>query len=240
MGKSNLFHFEAPRPFAKIIGIGNGTESVLNDIKSEYGKDINVIKYDMVNYNMSSTEERLTIIIVDEINANLPEMFEAIPHSSELFLIMSPCEITLPKYADGVLVANKSEITAGIRAILDVILLPNMISLDFYDICSILKDCKRFKVISIKQTGKKPIRNAILKIKEQYNLDLDVRFLVSIVSNPEKYSSITIEDMSSLSECFCTLQQKESIQWGIVCDDKVDADTIRIDIISSKNQDMTF
>ena len=34
MGKSNLFHFETPRPFAKIIGIGDGTESVLNDIKS--------------------------------------------------------------------------------------------------------------------------------------------------------------------------------------------------------------
>lgn len=36
MGKSNLFHFETPRPFAKIIGIGDGTESVLNDIKSEW------------------------------------------------------------------------------------------------------------------------------------------------------------------------------------------------------------
>ena len=95
MGKSNLFHFETPRPFAKIIGIGDGTESVLNDIKSEYGKNINAIKYEKDNYNISSTEERLTIIIIDEINVNLSEMLNAIPNTSELFLIMSPCEITL-------------------------------------------------------------------------------------------------------------------------------------------------
>ena len=160
MGKSNLFHFETPRPFAKIIGIGDGTESVLNDIKSEYGKNINAIKYEKDNYNISSTEERLTIIIIDEINVNLSEMLNAIPNTSELFLIMSPCEITLrdylARYADGVLVANKSEFTDGVRAILDMIFLPNMISLDFYDICYILKECKRFKVISIKQKGEKP------------------------------------------------------------------------------------
>ena len=95
MGKSNLFHFETPRPFAKIIGIGDGTESVLNDIKSEYGKNINAIKYEKDNYNISSTEERLTIVIIDEINVNLSEMLNAIPNTSELFLIMSPCEITL-------------------------------------------------------------------------------------------------------------------------------------------------
>ena len=95
MGKSNLFHFETPRPFAKIIGIGDGTGSVLNDIKSEYGKNINAIKYEKDNYNISSTEERLTIIIIDEINVNLSEMLNAIPNTSELFLIMSPCEITL-------------------------------------------------------------------------------------------------------------------------------------------------
>ena len=68
----------------------------------------------------------------------------------------------LARYADGVLVANKSEITDGVRAILDMIFLPNMISLDFYDICYILKDCKRFKVISIKQKGEKPLKIPIL------------------------------------------------------------------------------
>lgn len=232
MGKSNLFHFETPRPFAKIIGIGDGT-SVLNDIKSEYGKNINTIKYEKDNYDISSTEERLTIIIIDEINVNLSEILNAIPHTSKLFLIMSPCEITLPRYTDGVLVANKSEITDGIRAILDMIFLPNMISLDFYDICYILKDCKRFKVISIKQKGEKPLKRAILKIEKQYSLDLYAQIIVSIVVNPEKVSSITMEDMSSLSELFCTLQPEISILWGIICDDKADTDTIRIDIIST-------
>lgn len=70
-------------------------KKVLNDIKSEYGKNINAIKYEKDNYNISSTEERLTIIIIDEINVNLSEMLNAIPNTSELFLIMSPCEITL-------------------------------------------------------------------------------------------------------------------------------------------------
>ena len=64
-------------------------------ILNQNGKNINAIKYEKDNYNISSTEERLTIIIIDEINVNLSEMLNAIPNTSELFLIMSPCEITL-------------------------------------------------------------------------------------------------------------------------------------------------
>ena len=64
-------------------------------------------------------------------------------------------------------------------------------------------------------------------------MDLYAQIIVSIVVNSEKVSSITMEDMSSLSELFCTLQPEISILWGIICDDKADTDTIRIDIIST-------
>ena len=235
MEEKNIFNDHMTlHPLVKIIGLGN-TSYILNELKSKYGRIISIDKFDG-NRVLSFNGEVMGIFIVDGYFNGLSEAVSVFADKVQLLLVFSTQEVTFPKGVDSLMVGNTTELYSGIRAILDNLQLPNQISIDFYDICKILRNSGKFNVLSIEQEGESPITTAVPKIDQWYKGMNGNKLLINFVHNPNNETQLMMDDFSSLSEWVEILTQKIDIVWGISFADSMRRESIRIDIITTYNE----
>lgn len=235
MEEKNIFNDGLiSHPLVKIIGLGN-TSYILNELNSKYSRIISIDKFDD-NNNLSLNGEVMGIVVVGDYDDEFSDAVSVLSGKVKLLLVLSTQEVTPPKGVDSLMVGNVCELHLGIKVILDILQLPNLIACDFIDICNLLKDSGRFNIISIEQEGKNPITTAIPKVNQRYKEINGNKMLINIAFNPENRTQVMAGDISSFQLWLDSLPHKIDVVWGVSCDDSLKYDSIRIDIITIYNE----
>ncbi len=124
-----------------------------------------------------------------------------------------------------------SEFPEIIKTLLQPIVTPGLISYDFNDLSTTLRDSEYF---TVKSTSGNDVKEATEKLKVVFNeLDLNcVDYLsINLYFNPNRSIPIAMNEMASLSDLMLALPETINAIWSVNLDEKLNGDEIRLSAI---------
>ena len=225
----NTENINFPASF-RVIGVGTGIEEVIKKVKSlgldGVSTEIAEPPYECIPNN----EDKLAIIIFTDLEGMANRIANTFHDAGVLTIGFS--EDADPTCYDSVMLCESpNKFPEIIKALMQPIVTPGMISYDFNDLSTILRDSDFF---TIKSTSGNGVKEATENLKDAFNeLELDrVDYLsIHLYFNPDRSIPLAMNDMESLSELISTLPETINVIWSVNKDEKLNSDEIRLSAI---------
>lgn len=211
----------------RVIGVGHGIENVINEINS-FGFE--GVSAEVVKYPFDCTpqdEDKLAIICFTDCDDNANRIAKTFHDAGVLTLGFS--EDADPSCYDSVMLCeSRKEYPEKIKALLQPIVTPCMISFDFSDLSTILRDSDYF---TVKSTSGNGVKEAAEKLGAAFNeLDFNcVDYLsIHLYYNPNRSTPLAMSEMASLQQLMSRLPETVNVLWSVNHDENLNSDEIRL------------
>ena len=220
---------EFPASF-RVIGVGHGIENAINEINSfEFeGVSAEVVKYPFDC--PPQDEDKLAIICFTDCDDNANRIAKTFHDAGVLTIGFG--EDAVPSYYDSVMEpVRSSDYPKIIKTLLQPIVTSGMVSYDFNDLSTTLRDSEYF---TVRSTSGNSVKEATEKLQVIFNeLDLNcVDYLsIHLYFNPERSIPLAMNNMASLSQLMSALPETINVIWSVNKDEKLNGDEIRLSAI---------
>lgn len=220
---------EFPASF-RVIGVGTGIEEVI--------KEVNSLGLDGVSAEIAgppyecipNDEDKLSIIIFTDLEETANRIANTFHDAGVLTLGFS--EDADPSCYDSVMLCeSRNEYPEIIKNLLQPIVTPGMISYDFNDLSTILRDSDYF---TVKSTSGNGVKEAAEKLGAAFNeLDFNcVDYLsIHLYYNPNRSTPLAMSEMASLQQLMSALPETVNVLWSVNHDVNLNNDEIRLSAI---------
>ena len=214
----------------RVIGVGHGIEDTINKVKS---LDLVGVSAEVIKYPFDCTpqdEDKLAIIdFIDcEDNANnIAKTFHdagvlTVGLNSDTYPYCYDCvmrDISTTKYPE------------VIKTLLQPIVTPGMISYDFNDLNTVLRDSEYF---TVRSTSGNNIKEATEKLGAIFN-ELELKCVdylsMHLYLNPNRSTPLAMSEMASLQQLMSALPETVNVLWSVNHDENLNKDEIRLSTI---------
>ena len=214
----------------RVIGVGHGIEDTISKVKSFgfEGVSAEVVKYP---FDCSpNDEDKLAIIVFIDCEDNANNIAKTFHDAGVLTVGLN--SDTYPYCYDSVMRdISSTKYPEIIKDVLQPIVTPGMISFDFNDLCTILRDSEYFTVKSTLANG---VKEATEKMGAVFNeLDLNCADYLSIhlYFNPNRSTPLAMSEMASLQQLMSKLPETVNVLWSVNHDEDLNSDEIRLSAI---------
>lgn len=219
---------ELPTSF-RVIGVGHGIENVISKVKSFRfeGVSAEVVK-DPFDCSPKD-EDKLAIIVFIDCDDNANNIAKTFHDAGVLTIGFS--QDANPSCYDSVMLCESSVYPELITALLQPIVTPCMISFDFNDLSTILRDSDYF---TVKSTSGNSVKEAAEKLEAAFNeLDFScVDYLsIHLYYNPNRSTPLAMSEMASLQQLMSELPETVNVLWSLNHDENLNSDEIRLSAI---------
>lgn len=225
----NIENQNLPASF-RVIGVGHGVENRIDKVRS-FGFE--GVSTEVVKYPFDCTpddEDKIAIIVFTDCDDNANRIANTFHDAGVLTIGFN--EDAVPSCYDSIMNrVSPSEIPEIIKTLLQPIVTPCLISYDFNDLSTILRDSGYFTVKSA--TGNN-IKQATDKLEEsisECDLQYAEHLALHLYYNPNRPTPIAMSDMANLQEFITKLPETVTVLWSVNHDDKLDGDEIRMSAI---------
>lgn len=220
---------EFPTSF-RVIGVGHGIENVINEINS-FGFE--GVSAEVVKYPFDCTpqdEDKLAIICFTDCDDNVNRIAKTFHEAGVLTIGFG--EDAVPSYYDCIMEPVRSyDYPKIIKSLLQPIVTSGMISYDFNDLSTTLRDSEYF---TVRSTSGNSVKEATEKLQVIFNeLDLNcVDYLsIHLYFNPDRSIPLEMNDMARLSQLMYALPETINVMWSANKDEKLNGGDIRLSAI---------
>ena len=214
----------------RVIGVGIGIEEVINEVKA---LGIDGMSAETVDYPYDCTpsgEDKLAIIVFTDLEETANRIADTFHDAGVLTIGFS--EDADPSCYDSIMLCeSRNEYPEIIKALLQPIVTPGIISYDFNDLNTTLRDSDYF---TVKSTSGNDVKEASKKLQGIFNkLDLNCVDSLSIhlYFNPNRTTPLALNEMESLSDLMSTLPESINVIWSVNHDEKLKDNEIRLSAI---------
>lgn len=214
----------------RVIGVGHGIENVINEINS-FGFE--GVSAEVVKYPFDCTpqdEDKLAIICFIDCDDNANRIAKTFHDAGVLTIGFG--DDAVPTYYDSIMEhVRSSDYPKIIKTLLQPIVTSGMISYDYNDLSTTLRDSEYF---TVRSTSGHSVKEATEKLQGVFNeLDLGcVDYLsIHLYYNPTRSIPLAMNDMASLSELMSALPETVNVIWSVNKDEKLNGDEIRLSAI---------
>ncbi|WP_290380692.1 hypothetical protein [uncultured Duncaniella sp.] len=225
----NTQNINLPASF-RVIGVGTGIEEVINKVKSlgldGVSAEIAEDPYECI----PNDEDKLAIIIFTDLEETANRIANTFHDAGVLTFGFS--EDADPSCYDSIMLCeSRNEYPEIIKALLQPIVTPCMISFDFNDLSTILRDSDYF---TVKSTSGNDIKEATEKLGAIFN-DLDLYYVdylsIHLYFNPNRSTPLAMSEMASLQQLMSELPETVNVIWSVNSDENLNGDEIRMSTI---------
>ena len=214
----------------RVIGVGTGIEEVINKVKS-LGLDGVSAEIAEDPYGcIPNDEDKLAIIIFTDLEETANRIANTFHDAGVLTLGFS--EDADPSCYDSIMLCeSRNEYPEIIKALLQPIVTPGMISSDFNDLSTILRDSDYFTVRSTSGNG---VKEAAEKLGSAFNeLDFScVDYLsIHLYYNPNRSTPLAMSEMASIQQLMSKLPETVNVIWSVNSDENLKGDEIKLSAI---------
>lgn len=214
----------------RVIGVGHGIENVINEINS-FGFE--GVSAEVVKYPFDCTpqdEDKLAIICFIDCDDNANRIAKTFHDAGVLTIGFG--DDAVPTYYDSIMEhVRSSDYPKIIKTLLQPIVTPCIISFDFNDLRTILRDSDYFTVKSMSGNG---VKEAVEKLEADFNeLGLScVDYLsIHLYFNPNRSTPLAMSEMASLQQLMSALPETVNVLWSVNHDVNLNNDEIRLSAI---------
>ena len=214
----------------RVIGVGTGIEEVINKVNS---LGLDGVSAEIAEYPyecIPNDEDKLAIIIFTDLDEMANRIANTFHDAGVLTLGFS--EDADPSCYDSIMLCELcNEYPEKIKALLQPIVTPCIISFDFNDLSTILRDSDYFTVKSMSGNG---VKEAVEKLGADFNeLGLScVDYLsIHLYFNPNRSTPLAMSEMASLQQLMSALPETVNVLWSVNHDVNLNNDEIRLSAI---------
>ena len=214
----------------RVIGVGHGIENVINEINS-FGFE--GVSAEVVKYPFDCTpqdEDKLAIICFTDCADNANRIAKTFHDAGVLTIGFG--EDAVPTYYDSIMEhVRSSDYPKIIKSLLQPIVTSGMISYDFNDLSTTLRDSEYFTVRSTSGNSVKEVTEKLQVIFNELDLNCVDYLSIHLYFNQERSIPLAMNNMASLSELMFALPETVSVIWSVNKDEKLNGDEIRLSAI---------
>lgn len=230
---NDLDPFMAPLPVSfRVIGVGNGATDVIEKVKS-FGYDcVGCHVVDSADDCIPTDEDQMAIIVAkdtEDIANTIAKTFHDAGALTIGFLNNAAAEC----YDSIAIDARFNDVPYIVKDLLEPIVKPGIISYDFHDLSTELRDSGYFKTLTAEAENMENVVVQIQKFLDESNVENAEYLSAHIYFNREKRSEIKMDDMAHLSNMLSSLPESVNAVWSVNYDDDMSADTIRLSVFLS-------
>ena len=216
----------------RVIGVGHGIENVINEVKS-FGFE--GVSAEVVKYPFDCTpqdEDKLAIIVFIDCEDNANNIAKTFHDAGVLTVGLN--SDTFPYCYDCVMRdISTTKYPEVIKTLLQPIVTSGMISYDFNDLNTILRDSDYF---TVKSTSGNGVKEATEKLGIIFN-ELEMKYVdylsIHIYFNPNRSLPLAMSEMASLQQLMSELPETINVLWSVNRDENLKGDEIKLSAILS-------
>lgn len=214
----------------RVIGIGHGVEKIINKVKYLVFEGVST---EVVKYPFDCTpadEDKIAIIVFTDCDDNANRIANTFHDAGVLTIGFN--EDASPSCYDSIMTSVMSyEIPDIIKTLLQPIVTPCLISYDFNDLSTILRDSGYF---TVKFATGNNIKQATDKLEESLS-ECDLQYVVHLALhlyyNPNRPTPLAMSDLSSVQELISKLPESVIVIWSVNHDDKLREEEIHLSAV---------
>lgn len=230
---NNFDKKELPVSF-RIIGIGENSKNIINQINAEGYPDVKVIQ--LANETLFPEEEDKMVILINPSNKEIQSLSKSFYQAGVLTLIVS----TENRYYetdcfDSYTLVSEENVLPTIKDLFYPIFHYGPIAYDFYDFSSTLKESGRFIVKTFESHSSiNRVDDIIRKLNKEFvsfeGID-NFTFIISYNRNSE--SILQLDEIKPFQTFLTSLPVNVDIIWGVQFDESMDMNTLKVSILAS-------
>ena len=216
----------------RVIGVGHGIENVINEVKS-FGFE--GVSAEVVKYPFDCTpqdEDKLAIIVFIDCEDNANNIAKTFHDAGVLTVGLN--SDTYPYCYDCVMrdipTAKYPEI---IKTLLQPIVTSGMISYDFNDLNTVLRDSEYFTVRSTSGNNIKEVTEKLGAIFNELELKYVDYLSIHLYFNPNRSTPLAMNEVASLQQLKSKLPETVNVLWSVNRDKNLKDDEIKLSAILS-------
>ena len=220
---------EFPASF-RVIGVGTGIEEVINKVKS---LGLDGVSAEIAEYPyecIPNDEDKLAIIIFTDLEETANRIANTFHDAGVLTLGFS--KDANPSCYDSIMLCDSGRVYPEIiKALLQPIVTPCMISFDFNDLSTILRDSDYFTVISTSGNDVKEATEKLRTIFNKWNLNCVEYLSIHLYFNPNRSTPLAMSEIEILQQLMSKLPETVNVLWSVNHDENLNSDEIRLSTI---------
>lgn len=225
--------FMAPLPVSfRVIGVGTGVADVIEKVKS-FGYDcVGCQVVDSADDCLPTDVDQMAIIVAkgnEDVANSIAKTFHDAGALTIGFLNNAASEC----YDSIAIDVRFNDVPYIVKDLLEPIVKPGIISYDFHDLSTELRDSGYFKTLTAESKNMENVVVQIQKFLDEINVKNAEYLSAHIYFNREKRPEIKMDDMAHLSNMFSSLPESMNAVWSVNYDDDMSMDTIRLSIFLS-------
>ena len=225
----NIDNIDLPAPF-RVIGVGAGIEGVINKVNSFGLEEVSaeVVKHP---YECIPNDGDLIAIIVFTDLEDTANRIANTFHDAGILTIGFSEDADPSCYDSIMLCESRSDYPEIIKTLLQPIVTYCLITYDFEDLKTTLRNSKYF---TVKSTSGNNIKDAIEKLQNAFN-ELDVNSVdnlsLSLYFNPNRTLPLAMNEQASLSQLMSTFPDTVNVRCSVNHDESLNGDEVRLSAI---------
>ena len=226
----NTENINFPALLFRVIGVGNGIEEVVNEVKSLGLDGVTAEIAEQSFVCIPNDEDLIAIIVFTDLEDAANRIAKTFHDAGVLTIGFS--EDADPSCYDSIMLCeSRSDYPEIIKDLLQPIVTYCMITYDFEDLKTTLRNSEYF---TVKSTSGNNIKDAIEKLQNAFN-ELDVNSVdnlsLSLYFNPNRTLPLAMNEQASLSQLMSTLPETVNVRWSVNHDESLNGDEIRLSAI---------
>ena len=214
----------------RVIGVGIGVKEVINKVKSMELDGVSTEIAEHPHECIPNDEDKLAIIIFTDLEETANRIAHTFHDAGILTIGFS--EDADPSCYDSIMLCeSRNEYPEIIKALLQPIVTPSVITFDLNDLNMTLRDSEYF---TVKSKSGNNIKDATKKLVAAFN-ELDLTYSdylsLNLYFNPNRSLPLAMKEMASLSDLISTLPETINVIWSVNHDETINGDEIRLSAI---------
>lgn len=218
----------------RAIGYGEELTSVIQQIKS-FGYDgLEARVVTSFREIAPADNDKMVIVLATDYREGLVELLKTFYQAGVLTLVITNSDINLPPdVCDSCTTVPVDKFAVTVKDLVAPIFNHGIINLDFNDHQTMLRNTSKFVVCTADaRGGGSRISDAIASFPGKIPAGEHVeRMLLSITHNRNLNPPLAIKEVAPITEFIKSLPETIDIVWGVLIDDSLPDDTVRLSII---------
>lgn len=225
--------FMAPLPVSfRVISVGACTTDIIEKVKSLGYECVGCQVIESADDCIPTDEDRMAIIVAKD-NEDVANTIAKTFHDAGVLTIGFLNNAAAKCYDSIAMDAHFNDVSSIVKDLLEPIVKPGVISYDFHDLSTELRDSGYFKTMTAEAENMENVVAQIQKFLTESNVRSAEYLSAHIYFNREKRPEIKMYDMAHLSNMLSNLPESVNAVWSVNYDDDMPADIIRLSIIIS-------
>ena len=231
-----LEKYRQPFPVSfRVIGVGTGVADIIEKVKA-FGYDcVGCILVKTPSDCIPMDDDKMVIIAARD-NEEVANAIAKTYHDAGVLTIGLVYDPDIACFDSVMTDSRHEDFSEIIKTLLQPIVSPGCICIDFNDLCTILHDSGFFKTLTAEGKNVEEAVNNTKEKLEKFPIQHIESLSAQIYFNRERLPTITIYDMKHLSEMISSLPESINVIWSVNFDGTLPHDSIRFSIIISGNE----